>query len=81
MCCSKKELEEIKRRLGYLQGSFVKVSDFLAVRSMVSIHDPEIISLREATISTPAPSPLQEPTRKLSLSLYSSNRRTLPNFL
>ena len=38
---SKKEPEEIKRELGSLQGSFVKVSDFLAVRSMVSRHDTE----------------------------------------
>ena len=40
----KRELEDVTRRLGSVQGSFIDVSDFLAVRSMVSRHDTEIIS-------------------------------------
>ena len=73
----KRELEEVTRRLGSVQGSFVDVSDFHAVRSMVNRHDTEIISLRQPVMSAPAP----ESTGKLPLPLYSGERSTLPNFL
>ena len=43
------------RRLGSVQGSFVDVSNFLAVRSMVSRHNSEIINSRQAAMSAPAP--------------------------
>lgn len=39
---------------------------FLAVRSIVSRHNTEIMSLRQAAMSTPAP------TGKLTLSLFSN---------
>ena len=70
-------MEEVTRRLGSVQGRFVEVSDFHEVRSMVSRHDTEIISLRQAAMSAPAP----ESKAKLHLPLYSNDRSTLPNFL
>ena len=70
-------MEEVKRKLGSVQGSFVEVYDFHAVRSMVSRHYTEIISLHQAAMSAPAP----ESTGKLPLPLYYSDRSTLPNFL
>ena len=67
----KRELEEVTRRLGSVQGSSVELSDFLSARSMVSRHDTEIISLRQTAMSAPAPT--QDPTEKLYLPLYSDH--------
>ena len=50
------------------------MSDFIAVRSLVNRHDTEIISLRQAALTEPAPE-----TAKLHLPLYSGERSTLPN--
>lgn len=74
---SQQELEEVKRRLKSMKmACYMEMSDFLTVRSMVSRRDTEMVGLRRAALSTPAPSPSNESAGNLALPLYSSYRST-----